>query len=158
MKKQINAGILTTQEKQKKESYAKIDEALSFIADKGLDLNYKTIAQVSGLSLSTIYKSHIKKYINNHPVYLGTKSYIADLNSKAIKAKDDEIDKLKLKLKQKDAKIKSLKEEKENLLATIDTMTDDRKRLLGVVHQAQEQAFLQQQRYKGFSIEKKDDV
>jgi len=158
MKKKINDGILTTQEKQKSESYKKIDEAITFLIDKGLAINYKSIAEVAGLNLSTIYKPHVKSYINNHPAYIKNRNSLADIGSKAIKAKDEEIAKLKNKLKQKDAKIKDLKKEIEALLSTIDTMTDDRKRLLGVVHQAQEQAFLQQQRYKGFRIEKKDDV
>ena len=58
-----NEGLRKSQQKQREETYQKIQKAVEFLKEEGREITKVNIREESGLAASTFSKDHVKKFL-----------------------------------------------------------------------------------------------
>lgn len=153
MKKNNKTNNLFAYQKARRESsLKKIDEAVHYLYENGLDLSNKNISTTAGVSNSLMYRDYVIEYLNNHPVYNHTK-HVKELKYEdRIKKLEKELEALKRKNKTLTKKNEKLSAEVEVKNSVIIDTVEKNKRLLGVIHNLQEENFMYKKKTKGFVV------
>lgn len=59
----MNEGLRKNQQKQREETYQKIQKAVEFLLEEGWEITKVNIREESGLAASTFSKDHVKKFL-----------------------------------------------------------------------------------------------
>lgn len=68
-KKKSNSGIISNQDKQRKDTLLLIERTLQEMHQKHLPINKQTLALEAGLSRQALYAPYIKTYLESHPFF-----------------------------------------------------------------------------------------
>lgn len=153
MKKQNQSKEMVNYQKvRREETLKKIDAAINYLYNNGLELTKQNIVNTAGISYSVMYHSHVIDYLSNHPVYNHAKTIKELRYEDRIKKLEKEVERLKRTNKSLTAKNKKLTDEVEVKNNVIIETVEKTKKLYGEIHKLQEENFLYKKRNKGFVV------